>query len=149
MAETFKKAGGQIRRVVVPRSTLGLGLKKRQKEERPRRKSLGAVPPPPSTTQGTTSGQGIGAGHGKVAQDLSLGAARSGSIKLYLPKLLKGDLSPGFKAAHLKKDLAYAVGEANRRSLFLPAASLALELYKICEEGSRGVGGSTRWVRCI
>jgi 3-hydroxyisobutyrate dehydrogenase len=41
----------------------------------------------------------------KVAQALSLGSARSGSIELYLPKLLQGDLSPDFKAARLKKDL--------------------------------------------
>jgi hypothetical protein len=48
VAEAFKKDGGQIRRVVVvPRSTLeGLELKRRPGEdERPRRKSGGAVPP--------------------------------------------------------------------------------------------------------
>jgi 3-hydroxyisobutyrate dehydrogenase-like beta-hydroxyacid dehydrogenase len=40
------------------------------------------------------------------------GAARSGSIELYLPKLLQSDLSPDFKAARLKKDLTYAMGES-------------------------------------
>lgn len=74
----------------------------------------------------------------KVAQVLSSGSARSGSIELYLPKLLRGDMSPGFKAAHLKKDLAYALELAHRMNLFVPGASLALELYKKMVE--RGLG---------
>lgn len=74
----------------------------------------------------------------KVAKLLSTGAARSASIELYLPKLLKGDLSPGFKAAHLKKDLAYAMEIAHRKNLSLPASALALELYKKMVE--KGLG---------
>jgi 3-hydroxyisobutyrate dehydrogenase len=88
--------------------------------------------------EGLRLAKALGLDMEKVAQVLTGGAARSGSIELYLPKLLKGDLSPGFKAAHLKKDLTYAVGEANRRNLFLPAASLALELYKKMVE--KGLG---------
>ncbi|WP_374189595.1 NAD(P)-dependent oxidoreductase [Pyrobaculum aerophilum] len=74
----------------------------------------------------------------KVVQVLTGGAARSGSIELYLPKLLKGDLTPGFKAAHLKKDLSYVMELANRASLSLPATALALELYKKMVE--KGLG---------
>jgi 3-hydroxyisobutyrate dehydrogenase len=74
----------------------------------------------------------------KVARVLTGGAARSGSIELYLPKLLQGDLSPGFNAARLKKDLTYVMELANRLSLFLPATSLALELYKKMVE--KGLG---------
>ncbi len=88
--------------------------------------------------EGLRLAKALGLDMEKVAQVLTGGASRSGSIELYLPKLLKGNLSPGFKAAHLKKDLAYAVGVANRRSLFLPAASLALELYKKMVE--KGLG---------
>lgn len=74
----------------------------------------------------------------KVAQVLAEGAARSASIELYLPKLLKGDLSPGFKAAHLKKDLAYAMEAAHKANLSMPAAALALELYKRMVEKGMG-----------
>jgi len=88
--------------------------------------------------EGLRLAKALGLDMEKVAQVLTSGAARSGSIELYLPKLLKGDLSPGFKAAHLKKDLAYAMEHANRLSLFLPAASLALELYKKMVE--KGLG---------
>ena len=88
--------------------------------------------------EGLRLAKALGLDMDKVAQVLTGGAARSGSIELYLPKLLRGDLSPGFKAAHLKKDLTYAMGEANRWNLFLPAASLALELYKKMVE--KGLG---------
>ncbi|ABP49851.1 MULTISPECIES: NAD(P)-dependent oxidoreductase [Pyrobaculum] len=74
----------------------------------------------------------------KVAQILTGGAARSGSMELYLPKLLKGDLTPGFKSAHLKKDLVYALEYAHRANLPMPATALALELYKKMVE--RGLG---------
>ncbi len=94
--------------------------------------------------EGLRLAKALGLDMEKVAQVLTGGAARSGSIELYLPKLLKGDLSPGFKAAHLKKDLAYAMEYANRMSLFLPATSLALELYKKMVEkglGELGIHG--------
>lgn len=74
----------------------------------------------------------------KVAQILTGGAARSGSMELYLAKLLKGDLTPGFKSAHLKKDLAYALEYAHRANLPMPATALALELYKKMVE--KGLG---------
>ena len=94
--------------------------------------------------EGLRLAKALGLDMEKVAQVLTGGAARSGSIELYLPKLLQGDLSPGFKAAHLKKDLAYAMEYANRMSLFLPATSLALELYKKMVEkglGELGIHG--------
>ena len=94
--------------------------------------------------EGLRLAKALGLDMEKVSQVLSLGSARSGSVELYLPKLLQGDLSPGFKAARLKKDLTYAMGEANRRNLFLPAASLALELYKKMVEKGLGESGSTR-----
>ncbi|MEM1598796.1 MAG: NAD(P)-dependent oxidoreductase [Pyrobaculum sp.] len=74
----------------------------------------------------------------KVGSVLLSGAARSGSLELYFPKLLKGDLAPGFKAAHLKKDLAYAMELAHRLGLSMPGSALALELYKKMVE--KGLG---------
>jgi len=88
--------------------------------------------------EGLRLAEALGLDVEKVARLLTVGAARSGSIELYLPKLLKGDLSPGFKAAHLKKDLAYAMEIANRKGLSLPASALALELYKRMVEKELG-----------
>lgn len=88
--------------------------------------------------EGLRLAKALGLDMDKVVQVLTGGAARSGSIELYLPKLLKGDLTPGFKAAHLKKDLSYVMELANRASLSLPATALALELYKKMVE--KGLG---------
>ncbi|MGC9051086.1 NAD(P)-dependent oxidoreductase [Pyrobaculum sp.] len=88
--------------------------------------------------EGLRLAKALGLDMEKVAQVLTGGAARSGSIELYLPKLLRGDLSPGFKAAHLKKDLGYVMEFANKTNLPLPATALALELYKKMVE--RGLG---------
>jgi len=55
--------------------------------------------------------------------------------------LLKGDLSPGFKAEHLKKDLGYVLEEARKRGVKLPGAELAYELYrKMVEDGAGSLG---------
>lgn len=88
--------------------------------------------------EGLRLAKALGLDMEKVAQVLAEGAARSGSIELYLPKLLSGDLSPGFKAVHLKKDLAYAMELAHRANLSMPATALALELYKRMVEKGMG-----------
>lgn len=48
--------------------------------------------------EGLRLAKALGLDLDKVARVLTKGAARSGSIELYLPKLLNNDLSPGFKA---------------------------------------------------
>ncbi|MGC9130660.1 MAG: NAD(P)-dependent oxidoreductase [Pyrobaculum sp.] len=92
--------------------------------------------------EGLRLAKALGLDMEKVAQVLTGGAARSGSIELYLPKLLRGDLSPGFKAAHLKKDLGYVMELANKASLYLPATAMALELYKKMVEKGLGELGT-------
>jgi len=91
--------------------------------------------------EGLKLAKALGLDMDKVAEVLTRGAARSGAIELYLPKLLKGDLSPGFKAEHLKKDLGYVLEEARKRGLKLPGAELAYELYrKMVEDGAGSLG---------
>jgi 3-hydroxyisobutyrate dehydrogenase len=57
------------------------------------------------------------------------GAAASWSLSNYAPRLLKGDLEPGFKIDHFIKDLGIALAEARRMGLALPGAALAEQLY--------------------
>ncbi|MGZ4178813.1 MAG: NAD(P)-dependent oxidoreductase [Solirubrobacteraceae bacterium] len=57
------------------------------------------------------------------------GAAGSWSLSNYGPRLLKGDLEPGFKVDHFIKDLGIALAEARRMNVVLPGASLAEQLY--------------------
>lgn len=65
----------------------------------------------------------------QVYQLLSTGGARSFTIESYMPRLIKGDIEPGFKASHLKKDLRYAEELASSINVPLPGGSLALQLF--------------------
>jgi 3-hydroxyisobutyrate dehydrogenase len=57
------------------------------------------------------------------------GAAGSWSLTNYGPRLLRGDLEPGFKVDHFVKDLGIALAEARRMNVCLPGAALAEQLY--------------------
>ena len=57
------------------------------------------------------------------------GAAASFSLATYGPRLLRGDLEPGFKIDHFIKDLGIALAEARRMDLALPGLALAEQLY--------------------
>jgi 3-hydroxyisobutyrate dehydrogenase len=66
------------------------------------------------------------------------GAAGSWSLANYGPRILRGDLEPGFKVDHFVKDLGIALVEARRMKLSLPGTALAEELY-IAAQG-QGLG---------
>ncbi|MFL5864359.1 MAG: NAD(P)-dependent oxidoreductase [Solirubrobacteraceae bacterium] len=65
----------------------------------------------------------------KTVETIQSGAAGSWSLSNYGPRLLKGDLEPGFKVDHFIKDLGIALVEARRMNVVLPGASLAEQLY--------------------
>jgi len=60
---------------------------------------------------------------------VSQGAAGSWSLSNYGPRILAGDLRPGFAVRHFSKDLGIALTEAKRMSLALPGLALAEQLY--------------------
>ncbi|MEM0374018.1 MAG: NAD(P)-dependent oxidoreductase, partial [Sulfolobales archaeon] len=82
-----------------------------------------------AVVEGLMLARSLGIDDEKLFTVLSSGAANSFTVQYYLPKIMKGDLEPGFKAAHLKKDLKYALDIATSLSLPLPGTSLALQLY--------------------
>lgn len=57
------------------------------------------------------------------------GAAGSWSINNYGPRLVKGDIAPGFMVEHFVKDLKIAIEEAKAMDLHLPGIELAHDLY--------------------
>jgi 3-hydroxyisobutyrate dehydrogenase len=65
----------------------------------------------------------------KTLETIAGGAAGSWSLSNYGPRLLKGDLEPGFKVDHFIKDLGIALAEARRMNVVLPGAALAEQLY--------------------
>src|SRR5581483_10457493 len=52
------------------------------------------------------------------------GAAGSWSLTNYSPRILRGDLEPGFKIDHFLKDLGIALTEAAAMDLALPGTAL-------------------------
>ncbi|MGC9152880.1 MAG: NAD(P)-dependent oxidoreductase [Vulcanisaeta sp.] len=74
----------------------------------------------------------------KLFTVLSTGAANSFTVQYYMPKMMKGDFEPGFRAAHLRKDLRYAMETANKLNVPLPGTALTLQLYNALV--ARGLG---------
>jgi len=83
-----------------------------------------------------------GVGEEKLFQILSSGAANSFTVQYYMPKIMKNDLEPGFRASHLKKDLRYALEQASRHSVPLPATALTFQLYNSLESIGLGEKGT-------
>jgi 3-hydroxyisobutyrate dehydrogenase len=75
----------------------------------------------------------------QALETIEHGAAGSWSLSNYGPRLLRGDLEPGFKIDHFIKDLGIALSEARRMNLSLPGTALAEQLYVAAR--SQGLGG--------
>lgn len=75
----------------------------------------------------------------RLLVSVSQGAAGSWSLSNYGPRILAGDLQPGFAVRHFLKDLGIAVTEAKRMSLPLPGLALAEQLY-LALNAQRGSG---------
>ncbi len=77
----------------------------------------------------------------RVLESVSGGAAGSWTIQNLAPRILRGDLEPGFRIDHFLKDLRIALGEAERMGLELPATQLARRFYEqAVEAGLAGKG---------
>ena len=74
----------------------------------------------------------------EVLKSITSGAAGSWALSNLAPRILKGDLEPGFYIKHIIKDIKIALDEAERMNLQLPGLTLAKELYE--ELSSRGYG---------
>ncbi|HEY1508622.1 MAG TPA: NAD(P)-dependent oxidoreductase [Solirubrobacteraceae bacterium] len=70
------------------------------------------------------------------------GAAGSWSLTNYSPRILRGDLEPGFKIDHFVKDLGIALAEARRMKLALPGTALAEQLYVAAQGQGLGEKGT-------
>jgi 3-hydroxyisobutyrate dehydrogenase len=78
----------------------------------------------------------------KVLDTISQGAAGSWSLSNYGPRVLKGDLNPGFKIDHFIKDLGIALTESRRMNLSLPGLALAEQLYVAARAQGHGQDGT-------
>lgn len=78
----------------------------------------------------------------KLFDVLSSGAANSFTVQNLLPKMMKGDFEPGFRAAHLKKDLSYATSLSRELGIPVFGASTALQLYTALTSMGMGEKGT-------
>jgi 3-hydroxyisobutyrate dehydrogenase len=77
----------------------------------------------------------------KVLESVSPGAAGSWTLANLAPRVLKGDMAPGFRVEHLVKDLQIASEEARALGLSLPGLELADRLYEaLLASGSGALG---------
>lgn len=82
---------------------------------------------------------------------VSSGAAGSWSLSNLAPRILNGNLEPGFKIAHFLKDLRIALDEAAARHLETPAVQLAERVYSELNDagfGAKGTQALIRWPEC-
>lgn len=78
----------------------------------------------------------------RVIDTIKDGAAGSWSLANYGPRLLRGDLEPGFKIDHFVKDLGLALLEARRMQLPLAGTALAQQLYVAAQSQGFGPKGT-------
>jgi 3-hydroxyisobutyrate dehydrogenase len=78
----------------------------------------------------------------QVLDTISRGAAGSWTLSNLAPRLLTGDVEPGFKIDHFVKDLGIALAEARRMQLSLPGLALAEQLYIAAQAQGLGQKGT-------
>lgn len=77
-----------------------------------------------------------------VLSSISSGAAASWSLSNLAPRMLKGDVEPGFYVKHFLKDMRIALAEAEEMQLELPGLALAYEMYERLSNQGYGEKGT-------
>ncbi len=80
--------------------------------------------------EGIAYGRAAGLDGAKLLAALGPGAAGSSQLANQGPKMLTGDVAPGFMVKHFLKDLGIALAEAERMRLDLPGLALAKRLFE-------------------
>jgi 3-hydroxyisobutyrate dehydrogenase len=74
--------------------------------------------------------EGAGIDQTLMIETISTGAAASWSLSNYGPRIIRGDVAPGFYVKHFIKDMEIALAAAGEMGLETPGLELALRLYK-------------------
>jgi 3-hydroxyisobutyrate dehydrogenase len=99
-----------------------------------------------SVVESLAYAQAAGLDPGRVHGAISAGSAGSWSMSNYGPRILSGDLAPGFYVKHFIKDLRIALVEAEAAGVDLPGLALAKRLYeRLAEEGGADLGTQALW----
>jgi 3-hydroxyisobutyrate dehydrogenase len=85
----------------------------------------------------------------QVLASVTPGAAGSWTLSNLAPRVVAGNLNPGFLVDHLVKDLGIALAEAKRARLALPGLALANQLYVALQAQGRGRDGTQALVYAL
>jgi len=94
-----------------------------------------------ATCESLLLGSSEGLNSKDVLRVLTSGAANSWNLTNLGPKVAARDYEPGFKAAHLLKDLRYIIQLSEKNRLTLPGSSMVYQLFNSImaeNEGERG-----------
>ena len=84
-----------------------------------------------------------------VLASVSGGAASSWSLSNLAPRMIAGNMAPGFYVDHFVKDIGIALGEASRMRLSLPGLTLAHQLYVALQADGGGRDGTQALIRAL
>jgi len=85
----------------------------------------------------------------QVLASVASGAAGSWALTNLAPRVVAGDLAPGFFVDHMVKDLGIALAEANRAGIALPGLALAGQLYVALRAAGHGRDGTQALVHAL
>jgi len=94
-----------------------------------------------ATCESLLLGSSAGLNSKDVLRVLTSGAANSWNLTNLGPKVVARDYEPGFKAAHLLKDLRYVIQLSEKNRITLPGSSIVYQLFNAImaeNEGERG-----------
>lgn len=83
----------------------------------------------------------------RVLESIAQGAAGSWSLSNLAPRILEGDLEPGFYVHHFIKDMTLALETAIEEDLDLPGLELALNRYRLLARKGGGKLGTQGLIR--
>lgn len=84
-----------------------------------------------------------------VLSSVSGGAAGSWSLSNLAPRMIAGNMAPGFFVDHFVKDMGIALGEASRMRLSLPGLALANQFYVALQAQGGGRNGTQALIRAL
>jgi len=84
---------------------------------------------------------------GKMVEVVSGGLGASNILTNLAPKILKGDMAPGFKLKLQQKDIRLAMQMAEELKLPLPASGLAHQIFRIAEAQGLGENGTQALIK--
>lgn len=92
--------------------------------------------------EGLIYGLKAGLNLNNLLESISKGAAGCWSLDILAPKIVKGDMSPGFSVDNFTKDLRIALEEADAMNLSLPGLALVKQLYLSVQAMGHGASGN-------